>query len=79
MIFYLSKTYIHKGKHRDPFIDPSEKVHLEVNTEKTRHIIKFHSQNVGQNHGMNVANQSFGNVADFKYLIKLNQNLVHEE
>jgi hypothetical protein len=81
IVFYLPKTYICKGKHRYPFIDPSQKVHLEVNTEKTRHMFRFPRPNVGKNHGMKVANQSFDNVANFRHLIMevTNQNFIHEE
>jgi hypothetical protein len=38
-------------------------------------------QNVGQNRDIKIANRSFENVSQFKYLgtIVTNQNLIHEE
>jgi hypothetical protein len=40
-----------------------------------------HHQNVGQNRYIKIANRSFGNVSQFKYLGKTvaNQNLIQEE
>jgi hypothetical protein len=40
-----------------------------------------HHQNAGQNHDMKIANRSFKNVSQFKYLgmTVTNQNLTHEE
>jgi hypothetical protein len=40
-----------------------------------------HRQNVGQNQDIKIANRSFENVSQFKYLrtTVTNQNLIHEE
>jgi hypothetical protein len=49
-------------------IDASEGVGLEVNTEKTEHMLLSRHQNAGQNHYVNIANISFENLAPFKSL-----------
>jgi ribosomal protein S2 len=42
-------------------------VGLEINAEKTKHMIVSH-QNSGQKQNIRMANESFENVAKFKYL-----------
>jgi ribosomal protein S2 len=44
------------------------KVGLEVNAEKTKYMLLSHHQNSGQNHDKKIANRSFENMAQFKYL-----------
>jgi hypothetical protein len=41
----------------------------------------FHHQNIGKNQNIKIANRSFENVSQFKYLgtIATNQNLIQEE
>jgi ribosomal protein S2 len=48
---------------------------------KTKYMFLFRHQNAGQNHGINVANRCFENVAQFRYLgtTVTNQNLIQEE
>jgi hypothetical protein len=49
-------------------IDASKEVGLEINVEKTKYkLLSFH-QNVGQNQKIKIANRSFENVSQFKYL-----------
>jgi len=43
-------------------------VYLEVNTEKTKHMVVHHQHNVGQNHNLMIAKKTFENVTKFKYL-----------
>jgi hypothetical protein len=49
--------------------------------EKTEYMLLSRHQNVSQNRDINIANRSFGNVSQFKYLgtIVTNQNLIQEE
>jgi hypothetical protein len=49
-------------------IDASKEVGLEVNTEKTKYILMSCRQNSGQNHDIKIANRSFENMVQFKYL-----------
>jgi hypothetical protein len=68
-------------KNTQTLIDASKEVGREVNTEKTKYMLLSRHQNTGQNHDMNLANRSFENVAQFRYLgtIVRNQNLIQDE
>jgi hypothetical protein len=55
-------------KSTETLIDASKEVGLEINIEKTRHMLLSRHQNVGRNRGIKIANRSFGNVSQFKYL-----------
>jgi hypothetical protein len=59
----------------------SKKVLLEINIEKTKYMLLSHHQNVGQNQDINIANRSFDNVSQFKYLgmTVTNPNLIQED
>jgi hypothetical protein len=46
----------------------SKEIGLEVYTEKTKYMLVPCHQNSGQNRDIKVANRSFGNVSQFKYL-----------
>jgi hypothetical protein len=46
----------------------SKEVGLEVNLEKTKHMLMSHHESAGQNHNIKTANRSFENVAKFRYL-----------
>jgi hypothetical protein len=54
---------------------------LEINVEKTKNMLLSRHQNVGQNRDIKIANRSFRNVSQFKYLgtTVTNQNLIQEE
>jgi hypothetical protein len=56
-------------------------VGLEINAEKTKYMIMSRYPNSGQNQNIRIANESFGNVAKFKYLgtTLTNQNDIHDE
>jgi len=45
-----------------------KEVGLEVNAEKTKRMVVFRYQNIGQNYNVLIANKSFENMAVFKYL-----------
>jgi hypothetical protein len=61
----------------------STEVVLEVNTsiERTKYTVLSRHQNVGRNRDIKIANKSFENVSQFKYLRTTvrNQNLIQEE
>jgi hypothetical protein len=56
-------------------------VGLEINVEKTKYYMLSCHQNVGQNRDIKIANRSFENVSQFKYLgtTVTYQNLIQEE
>jgi hypothetical protein len=68
-------------KNSETFIDASKAVGLQVNTEKAKYILLSHHQNAGKNHDIKIANKSFENVTQFRYLgmTVINQNFIQEE
>jgi hypothetical protein len=56
-------------------------VGLQINAEKTKYMIMSRHQNSGQNQNIRIANESFENVAKFKYLgtTLTNQTDIHDE
>jgi hypothetical protein len=54
---------------------------LEINVEKTKYMIMSRHLNSGQNQNIRTANESFENVAKFKYLgtMLTNHNDIHDE
>jgi len=49
-------------------LEASRDVGLEINAEKTKYMIMSRHPNSGQNKNIRIANESFENVAKFKYL-----------
>jgi hypothetical protein len=68
-------------KNAESLIDATMEVGLEINVEKTKYSLLSRHQNVGRNQAIKIANRSFENVSQFKYLgmIVANQNLIQEE
>jgi hypothetical protein len=68
-------------KNTETLIDASKEVGLEINVEKTKYMMVSRHQNVGRNRNLKIANRSFGNVFQFRYLgtTVTNQNLIQEE
>jgi hypothetical protein len=68
-------------KNTKTLIDASKEIGLEINVEKTKYMLISRHQNVGQNRDIKLANRSFENVLQFKYLgtTVTNQNLILEE
>jgi hypothetical protein len=68
-------------KNTETLIDASKEVGPEINVEKTKYMLVSHHQNVGKNRDIEIANNSFENVSQFKYLrtTVTNQNLIQEK
>jgi hypothetical protein len=68
-------------KNTKTLIDSSKEVGLEREVEKTTYMLLSRHQNVGQSRDIKIANKSFGNVSQFKYLgtTVTDQNLIQEE
>jgi hypothetical protein len=68
-------------KNTETIIDVSMMVDLEVNSEKTKYMLRSCHPNAGQNHDIKIADISFENVAQLKYfgMRVTNQNLIQEE
>ena len=67
-------------KNADALVVASKETGLEVNANKTKHIVKSRDQNAGQSHKIKIDN-SFERVEEFKYLgtTLTNQNSVQGE
>jgi hypothetical protein len=46
-------------KNTETLIDPSKKMGLKVNAEKTKYMLLLRPQNAGQNHDIKIANRCF--------------------
>jgi hypothetical protein len=62
-------------------LEASRDVGLGIKAEKTKYMIMSRYQNSGQNQNIRIANESFQNMAEFKYLgmTLTNQNDIHDE
>jgi hypothetical protein len=65
----------------ETLLEANRDIGLEINTEKTKYMIMSRYPNSGQNQNIRTANESFENVAKFKYLgtTLINQNDIHDE
>jgi hypothetical protein len=52
----------------ETFLEASRDIGLEINAEKTKYTITSRHLNSGQNQNIRIVNESFKNVATFKYL-----------
>jgi hypothetical protein len=55
-------------KNKRAAIDAGKEVGLEINVKKIKYMLESRHQNVGRNLGTKIANRSFENVSQFKYL-----------
>jgi hypothetical protein len=55
-------------KNTETLMIASKEVGLEINIEKTKYIFLSRHQNAGRNRDIKIANRSFKNVSQFKYL-----------
>jgi hypothetical protein len=55
-------------KNTKTLTDASNEVGLEINVEKSKYMLLSRQQNVDQNRAIKIANRSFENVSQFKYL-----------
>jgi hypothetical protein len=62
-------------------LEASIDVGLEINAEKTKYMTMSHHPNTGQKQNIRKANESFENVAKFKYMgmTLTNKNDIHDE
>jgi hypothetical protein len=65
----------------ETLLEASRDIGLEINAEKTKYMIMSRHPNSGQNQNIRIANESFKNVANFRYLgtTLTNQNDIHDE
>jgi hypothetical protein len=64
----------------DTLLEATRDIGLEINVEKTKYMIMSRYPNSGQDQNIRIANESFGNVAKFRYLgtTLTNQNDIHD-
>jgi hypothetical protein len=68
-------------QNKETLLEANRAIGLKINAEKTKYVIMSRHPNSGQNQNTRIANESFENVAKFKYLGKTltNQNDIRDE
>jgi hypothetical protein len=59
----------------------SKEIGLEINADKTKHMVIFRDQNAGRSYNMKIDSKFLEKVEEFRYLdiTPTNQNSMHEE
>ena len=72
---------VHSIKNTVGLLISSKEIGLQVNSDKTKNMVKSRDQNAGRSHNIKIDNSSFGRVEEFKYLgtTLKNQNSIQEE
>jgi hypothetical protein len=78
---FMSNNINTLKKNMETLLGTSRHVGLEINAEKTKHMIMSCHQNSVQIQNVRIANESFENVVKFRYVrtIVTNQNNIHDE
>jgi hypothetical protein len=68
-------------KNTEALVIANNEIGLEVNAEKTKYMVMSRDQNAEQNGYIQIGNESFETVEQFKYLRSalINQNSIYEE
>jgi hypothetical protein len=66
----LGGSIHHIKKNAEDLVIASKEIGLEVNAEKTKHIVMSRNQNAGQNHNIKIDHKFFEMVEELKYLGK---------
>jgi hypothetical protein len=68
-------------ENKETLLEASRDIGLEINAEKTKYMILSRHPNSGQNQNIRIDNESFQNLAKFKYLgtTLTNQNDIHDD
>jgi hypothetical protein len=77
---HLANTFTIK-ENSETLLEAGRDIGLKINAEKTKYMIMCRHPNSGQNQNIRTANESFENVAKFKYLgtTLTNQNYIRDE
>jgi hypothetical protein len=80
-VIILGKSVHTVKKYTEAFVVAGWMIGLEVNVDKSMHMVMSQDQNAGQSHNIKIDNSSFERVKKFKYLgtTSTNQNSIQEE